>query len=290
MRIVYCGSSGPLSLLPLQALLSAGHSIVAVMVDMPWISSPHRIDVPVLIENDDSVAALAALHQVPVLAWSQSPETNRNAVGEFEPDVLLVSCFAKRLPEALLSLPRIGCFNLHPSWLPAYRGPAPVFWQFRDGLTALGITLHRMTSRLDAGPVLAQKQVVMPDGISERDANLLLAQAAGDLLVPALQQLAQGLVREAVQDEGQATYRGFPSATDFHVSACWSARRLYNFVRATCDRGIPCTCEVEGRVYQIAQALTYQPSGTAGLQPDGEELVLPCNPGVVRLRLWTETG
>ncbi len=290
MRIIYCGSSGPLSLLPFQALLSAGYRISAVMVDMPWTSFSRLADVPVLIENDDSVAALAALHDVPVLPWSQSPETNREAVEEFQPDVLLVSCFAKRLPEALLSLPRIGCFNLHPSWLPAYRGPAPVFWQFRDGLTAFGITLHRMTSRLDAGPVLAQSHVVMPDGISERQANLLLAQAAGDLLVPALQQLAQGAVPETVQDESRASYQGFPSATDFHISPCWSAGRLYNFVSATCDRGIPYTCEVDGRVYRIDRALTYQPSGTASLQLCGDELVLPCNPGVVRLRLWTGQG
>ena len=49
------------------------------------------------------------------------------------PDVILVACFSLILAAELLQAPRLGCFNLHPSLLPGYRGPAPLFWQWRLG-------------------------------------------------------------------------------------------------------------------------------------------------------------
>ena len=289
MRIVYFGSSGSLSLLPLQSVLAAGYTVCGVVLDAPGTATALNTELPVLIENDDSIAALATLHDIPFCAWSLSPETNQKVLQQFQPDLVLVSCFSKKLPEALLSLPPLGCFNLHPSRLPAYRGPVPLFWQFRDGVTQFGVTLHRMSSRLDAGNIIVQSAIEMPDGVDARRAELLLAQAGSTMLVSALQRMTQGAMKETPQNERNASYQGFPSSADFHVSAAWSARRLYNFLCATCNRGLDYRCEVSGRVYRLAGAERYQPAGRSSLRIDGDQIVIPCRQGVLWARLTRDS-
>ncbi|RBQ06638.1 methionyl-tRNA formyltransferase [Pedobacter miscanthi] len=74
-------------------------------------------------------------------------------------DLVLVFGFSKKIPNSLLDLPPLGFFNVHFSLLPAYRGPAPLFWQIKNGETFTGITIHKISSSLDSGPILHQQQV-----------------------------------------------------------------------------------------------------------------------------------
>jgi len=131
LKILYIGSSGPLSFIPLQTLLDAGQSVCAIGWAADNKSALEDQGIPVMTANQGSIAPLARLHDIPVInlsgPWSQSADD----IGKYSPDIIMVSCFARRLPDPVLSIPRIGCFNLHPSLLPAYRGPVPLFWQFR---------------------------------------------------------------------------------------------------------------------------------------------------------------
>ncbi len=70
------------------------------------------------------------------------------------PDVVLVQTFPHLIPESSLSRPTHGYYNLHPSPLPAYRGPDPIFWQVAGNEANAGVTLHQMSSTFDTGPVL----------------------------------------------------------------------------------------------------------------------------------------
>ncbi|WP_207229373.1 methionyl-tRNA formyltransferase [Ktedonosporobacter rubrisoli] len=75
------------------------------------------------------------------------------------PDLILVAGFPRKFPPALLDVPRLGCVNWHPSLLPRYRGPEPIFWQFMNGETQTGITFHRMDADIDTGPILVQRDM-----------------------------------------------------------------------------------------------------------------------------------
>ena len=161
LKIIYIGSSGPLSLIPLQRLLDCGQAVVAVALeadDEPVLQDQR---IPLLTTNHGSVASLARLHGIPLIELSRPWVYSVDEMGRYAPDLIVVSCFARKLPESVLSIPHIGCFNLHPSLLPAYRGPVPLFWQFRAGVKTFGITLHRMSSRLDAGNIVAQTGVCL---------------------------------------------------------------------------------------------------------------------------------
>lgn len=280
MRIAYLGSSGPLSVIPLQALLEQGHDLCAGARRSRQSRPLHNGSLPTFTEHNGSVEQLARLHQLPVILlddWSQAVDRLR----QFAPDLILVSCFAQRLPASVLSLPVNGCFNLHPSLLPAYRGPDPLFWQFREGAADFGVSWHRMSANIDAGAVVARATVNMPDGVSHGQAAVLVGKVASALLEPLLRGLEQGTLHESVQDETLSSYQGFPRQQDFNVSTSWSARRLYNFMCATCDRGRYYRCQIDGRTFRLLRARSWQADGFTATLVSGNRITFTCHPGTV---------
>ena len=109
------------------------------------------------------------------------------------PDVLLVFGFNWRLPPDVLAVPKLGVLNVHPSALPKYRGPSPVLWAIRNGDPYMGLTVHRMTERIDAGPVLAQvDDLPLPDRVTSQDVWELIKAALPELLTEALDRAVRG--------------------------------------------------------------------------------------------------
>src|SRR6185312_10369836 len=103
-----------------------------------------------------------------------------------------VACFSRRLPGTLLRLPRLGCLNVHPSLLPAHRGPDPLFWIFHDGDETGGVTIHLMDEGFDTGPIVLQENVALSDDTTEAVLDLVCARRGGELLAEALFELAAG--------------------------------------------------------------------------------------------------
>lgn len=97
-------------------------------------------------------------------------------INENLPALILVIDFGQRIREPLLSMARLGCYNIHPSMLPAYRGSAPVQRALLDGLSKTGVTVFRLEAAMDAGPVLAQREVEIDDG---DNSETLQAKCAG---------------------------------------------------------------------------------------------------------------
>lgn len=168
MNIVFIGSPSILSYVPLSVLIETGRIVHAVAVDGEYKQPPHNPKLPALVEHSTSLTALARVHGIPVInlrgEWPDAVEQ----LARIAPDVILVSCFGRKLPADVISIPRYGCFNLHPSLLPSFRGPAPMFWQFRAGTETFGISLHCVSSQLDAGDIVAQTRVSIPDGVNGR--------------------------------------------------------------------------------------------------------------------------
>jgi methionyl-tRNA formyltransferase len=287
MNILYIGSSGPLSLIPLRVLLESDHVLAAAGLDANRDSFLADPRVSIIAAENESIEMLARMTGTPVInLYAPLPQCVRE-IGELRPDIVIVSCFERILPAEILSLPKYGCFNLHPSLLPAYRGPVPLFWQFRDAVQNTGISLHRMTSKIDAGPVVAQAPVRQPDGVSNMLATSLLAEKGAELILDFLARLQNGEVIERIQDEREASYMGYPHDDDFRVSTDWPARRIYNFMNATGHWGHAYPCELEGEACALARAesftdSTIEPEFDAG---DENTRVIHCNPGFVLARL-----
>ena len=301
LGVLFLGLPAGISAAVLEKLLSSGVDIVAVVVgarSVPhlltvssdsWVwLSPHVPDGLSLIHVGEAADTLSVAWAagLPVMAARNfnHPEALA-ALAELTADVAVVSCFTQRLPAALLSVPRYGFLNIHPSLLPAYRGPVPVFWQLRDGAET-GVTVHYMDEGLDTGDIAAQTAEPLPDGISQADAERQLMLAGAGLLRGVLANLARGVVDRQPQPAG-GSYFGFPQPADFALSVDWPARRAWNFMRATAADGVGYPVEVNGRTEWLATADHYEPN----LELDrpsvrhGRHILIRFNPGILYARL-----
>jgi methionyl-tRNA formyltransferase len=176
------------------------------------------------------------------------------------PDLVAVACFPWRIPPDLLAIPTHGFVNLHPSLLPAYRGPAPLFWQLRAGVQQSGVTLHQMAPTFDSGAIIAQQPLTLPDGASGPALDQAYAELGATLLHTFLTELAvRGTLHSHPQPAGGST-QSWPQATDFALDLGWSARHAFNFMRGTAEWGHPYPVTSQGTQYTLRSALRYEPA------------------------------
>jgi methionyl-tRNA formyltransferase len=267
MRVIFFGTLCTFSVAPLRILIEAGYDVTAVITptDRSLSGQPivplgpaNRSSIPLLeTASKRSIVSLAwerqlAIYQVNHLAAPETIET----LAALQPDVACVACFPKRLPAALLHLPRHGCLNVHPSMLPQYRGPYPVFWMLRHGDQNCGVTIHFMDEHFDTGDLAAQAEVELPDGISGEEVDTLLSEYGGECLVEVLAALDKDTLVRNPQPEG-GSYFPAPQDQDFVIDPVWSARHAFNFMRGTNEWGQLYPIELAGQRFRLKQALFY---------------------------------
>ena len=297
LRVVFLGMLGVLSLLPLEALLRAEADMRAVVVSagQPGAASMRPLHPPRPAASLIPLATSYMNRTVLQAAWERTiPAFGVNrfdaiALEQFatwQPDVICVACFPKRLPASLLAVPRHGVLNVHPSLLPNHRGPVPLFWTFRAGEQATGVTVHFMSEELDAGEIAAQAPLDLPDGISGPEADRLCGAVGGQLLVETLRQIERGTLERRPQPPG-GSYEPYPHDDDFVIPTNWSARRAFNFMRGTEEWHEPYTVMAgDGRlVVMVALAYDDHAQLEAPLLYDGDRVRVQFTPGVLHARL-----
>ncbi|HVC83004.1 MAG TPA: formyltransferase family protein [Chloroflexota bacterium] len=304
-RVVFLGMDGRFSAPPLLALLGSEFSVAGVVVPRPvgvaaapvarFLPPPPRPRRALVVSSEAPSAgatALAWAAGVPVLEVATlSHPAARTALAGMRPDILCVACFPSRVPQTILNQAPLGGVNLHPSLLPAYRGPEPLFWLFHDGLERAGVTVHRMSSQIDRGPIVAQEAVSLPDGLSYQAAEDRCAEEGGRLLLAALRWIATD--PEAGQpQQGIGSSAPLPRESDFHLTPDWPARRAFNFLRGMVDWGEPLILAAQGRHYRIARARAFDELGTQSelIRWEGREARVRCSPGILYLEMIGALG
>ncbi len=210
-----------------EALATSGHLPVAYMVSRSM--HPSSLPEADLLEGLNSV--ISDLPPDVDLLLPGGTKTISSMLAGYEPDLILVYGFNWRFPREVLEVPRLGVLNVHPSALPKYRGPSPVLWAVRNGDPAMGVTVHRMTENIDAGPILAQvDDLPIPDAVTHEDIWQLIKGVLPELLIPALDRLDRG-DPGSPQDESRASYAGFPPADWYNVTWQGTRRDLHNQIR-----------------------------------------------------------
>lgn len=199
MRIAFLGT--PEFCLPsLEALYQSGREIAAVVTrpDRPagrgrrMTSPPARrraLELGIPVWQPDSLSAPDFLDRFQ--SWNC--------------DLLISVAFGQFIPSRLLESLPLGGINLHPSFLPRYRGAAPVAWALIRGERETGVTVHYLSPRVDAGAILAQERVIIK---AEDDCPSLSAQLftqGARLLLRVVAELEEGRARSFSQDESLAT-------------------------------------------------------------------------------------
>jgi methionyl-tRNA formyltransferase len=202
VRVVFWGTphfAAP----PLRALLGEGFDVAAVVTqpDKPVGRSRSKVEAP-------PVKQIAIEERIPVL----QPERPRGdtefaaALRELAPDISIVVAYGHILPTALIDLPPRGTLNIHASLLPRLRGAAPVQAAIREGLTETGVTIMRMVTKLDAGPIIHQLRTPIADDETGGELALRLSELGALALIEALALMEVGVVKETAQDDSLATH------------------------------------------------------------------------------------
>lgn len=130
------------------------------------------------------------------------------------PDVVVSVNASQVFKQPLLTLPRLGCINVHGAPLPKYRGRLPSFWALFNREQETGVTVHFMNEALDDGPIILQQRVPIVPGETQHTLILKTKRIGTDLLLEALTRLEQGQVETLPNDRTQATYYSFPTPED----------------------------------------------------------------------------
>ncbi len=277
MNIFYIGSSGALSLLPFKKLLSSSqHSLSVVGVNNPII-----IDQKLIAIENESLALAANHFEIPIIDLSASVEDVIQQCEQFSIDVVLMSCYNKRLPDALLKIAAHGCFNLHPSLLPGFRGPEPIFWQMKQA-SDTGVSWHQIEHEFDAGAIALQQRVNLDEGASYSEINHQLAEVGADLMLNLLSALSTGTLNKSVQDSTLASYFPYPVKEDFMIETSWTAQHAYDFMRATRAFGYPYHCQLENQHFLLEKALNYDNNAHIDtVEVQDNRLYIPFNEGIL---------
>lgn len=230
-RIAVLGSRSAFTRHTVAALCESGVPPVALMIGE--VAAPSARG-PIPIEVRESTGAAASAHGISLI---RAPNPNHpdamSALERMEPDLLLLACLPCVVACATRHTARLGALNLHPSSLPRFRGPHPVFWQLRAGVRRSAATVHVATGAVDAGPILAQPWLEVRPGIGAEALTESLVRLGIRALVEMLPSIERRIRDAAPQDESAATRAPFPRPEDFRIDTTWTAERAYRFVEGT---------------------------------------------------------
>ncbi len=225
MRIIFMGTPD-FSVPALKALAGAGHQVVLC------VTQPDRQKGRGKHVSFPPVKEAALSLGIPVL----QPERIKDAVWQEElkkypADIGVVIAYGQILPKSILTLPALGCVNVHASLLPKYRGASPIQQSIIDGENVTGVTVMQMDEGLDTGDMIAKVRV--PIGEDETGGSLhdKLALAGAKLLLEALEDLEKGKALFEKQKNEDATYVGMLKKESGRIDWSKSAAEIQRLVR-----------------------------------------------------------
>lgn len=224
MRLVYCGT--PSFAVPaLEALHAAGHEIPLVVSqpDRPVGRSQQMTAPPVKVK-----ATQAGLPVVQPDKIRNNAEF-RAQLEAIAPDAIVVVAYGRIIPPWMLTLPKVGCINLHASLLPKYRGAAPIQWAVAMGDAFTGNTTMLLEEGLDTGPILLQQTVEISPNETSVELFDVLAKKGAPLVVETLEGLANDTIKPQRQADEGATFAPILNREDGRIDfASRAAHEIYN--------------------------------------------------------------
>lgn len=259
MRLVYLGTPDD-AVLPLRALVDAGHEIALVVTQPDKRRSRGSGADPSPVKRAALELGLRVL----------TPARARDAVDDVarsDADLGVVVAFGQLLPVAFLDAISAGFVNMHFSLLPRWRGAAPVERAILAGDEETGVCLMRVEAGLDTGPVYAQTRVPISDTTTAGELHAALVAAGTQLLVDELPRIPSS---EPIPQAGDATYADKLSVDEFALDEHRPAHELARMVRAGNPR--PGAWFVsDGHRYKVwrAHAVSGPPVAEPGVVGDG---------------------
>jgi methionyl-tRNA formyltransferase len=287
LRIAFAGTPD-FAVPTLRALADSSHAVVGVLTqpDRPAGRGRALKAVP--------VKQLAQQLGLPLSQPAQLQSADaRAALDSWAPDALVVVAYGLILPAAVLALPPLGCFNIHASLLPRWRGAAPIQRALLAGDPQTGVTIMQIEAGLDTGPILAQLNVPIDPETNSQQLHDRLAQLGAELMLLTLGQAESGQLHARPQENQGVTYAAKLDKAEARIDWWRSAIEIDRQVRAFNPWPVAET-EWKGQQLRVWQARAADDVRVAGAHDDfaqpgniigleGEQLLVQCGRGRLAL-------
>lgn len=230
-------------------ILNSGHDIVGILESMPRNFDSNRrksVFLGVLKKiysaikgRDIFLPSFCLKNQIPYhFIWKKNAAEISCWLQALKPDLIVVFSMSQLLREEILNIPPLGVINLHPSYLPSYRGANPDFWQYYDMEMHPGVTVHYLDSGEDTGDIIFQDRIHIPLGTkSPARLDKLIGELGVSLLLKAVDAIAQGNAPKKIQPKISPTARSRNLLPDEHMRIIdwenWPIERVWHLLRGT---------------------------------------------------------
>jgi len=230
IRIVFMGTP-EIAVESLEHILKHQFTVVSVVTS---VDKPAGRGLKV---HESAVKLFTVKNNIPVLQPENlSDSTFVEQIKNLNPDMIIVVAFRK-VPDEVLSIPKLGSFNLHASLLPQYRGAAPINWAIINGETKTGMTTFLLNNRIDAGDILLQKTIEIPENWNASKLHDRMKVVGADMVIETIKILVEGNYKP-INQEGLSIASGIlhkaPKIFHEHCRIDWwnkSARDIQNLIR-----------------------------------------------------------
>ncbi len=276
LRIIFAGTPD-FAAPALAALIEAGHKIVLVL------TQPDRPSGRGMKLKASPVKELALQHGIEVF----QPETLKDAsaqsrIEEAKADVMIVAAYGLIIPTNVLNMPRLGCYNIHASLLPRWRGAAPIQRSLLAGDKETGVTIMEVVPALDAGAMISKGIITITELDTAQTLHDALAKTGAELMVQAMEKLSKnGALDSTPQDESLVTYAEKLQKSEATIDWNKSADAISKQVRAFNPFPVA-TAILNGEVCRIWMATKKPGKGRAGeVMATNETIDIACGEDVL---------
>ena len=278
MKVIYAGTPD-FAVQPLQAIISAGYEVVAVVTQEDKPVGRKGIITP------PPVKTFALGHGIPVF----QPKRIRDEVEtlkKFGADIMITCAFGQILSREVLNCFEKGVWNIHASLLPKYRGASPIQWSVVNGETHTGVTVMKTEEGLDTGDILLVKRTQILNGETAGELSARLSALGAEAIVEGLKIIEKGEPALLLQDESKATV--VKKITKEQAKIDWNqkGKDIVNLIHGMNPAPVAFTVLDEKPVNLYRAAFTDY----AGNEPCGEVVFIPkklaikCDDGAVILQ------
>ncbi|MDH4164511.1 MAG: methionyl-tRNA formyltransferase [Nitrospirota bacterium] len=285
MRLVYMGT--PQFAVPaLQALRDAGHDIAAVVTRTDKPAGRGKVLTPPPVKTA-AIGMGIPVHQPRRVREPECIGTLRSIA----PEAIVVAAYGQILPREILTLPKLGCINIHASLLPAGRGAAPINWSIINGDKEAGITIMQMDEGMDTGAILLQGAIPIDPSDTGGSLTEKMSLLGAELIVKALPLIASGALKPLPQDHDRATLAPLLKKEDGQIDWSLPAIEIHNRVRGLSPwpgaYGF-----VEGRMIKILSSGIAEGTAEPGMlaEQDKDSLVVGTGKGLLRIVMLQPEG
>jgi len=288
MELIFCGTPD-FSVPPLVELIKAGHHIKAVFTqpDKRKGRGQHVQKTPVKIE--------AEKHGIPVYQplHLKAPDTIE-LIKQLDVDLMVVVAYGLIIPQNILDIPKHGCWNIHASLLPRWRGAAPIHRAILAGDQQTGISIMQMEAGLDTGPVFHKYPTEIRTNDTGQSLHDRLSWMGGEAIVSCLAELVSGNLPPAkAQDNQSANYAHKLEKSEALIDWSQTAAQIERQIRAF--NPWPGThCNIKGESVKIwaADCVNLPSEKKAGdvLLANKNQLVVQCGNGQISIKEIQKAG